>query len=73
MVRKKIICYLSVLLFAGLCFAQETIVLQNGLNGYEGCFDTHLMSVGNGADFPYMYQDTNFHTSITITTANCTS
>ena len=73
MLHKKIICYLSIMLFAALCFAGETIVLQNGLNGYDGCFDSHIMSVGDGGQFPFQERDKNFHTEITLTTANCHS
>ena len=73
MQSKNFLWYLSILVFASICFSSETLVLQNGLNGYEGCEDTHLMSVGNGVDYPYSERDKNFHTSITITGANCTS
>lgn len=74
MVSKNSMPLLVILLFGTFSFANETIVLQNGLNDYNGCSDTFLRSIGNGKPDPYgqpfEYQDENYHSETTIATAN---
>ena len=70
MLNKKIFSLVAVLLFGTMNFADE-IVLQNGLNDYNGCSDTHLKSLGNGSEkYPFKLQDENYHTNVIIETAN---
>ena len=69
MFNKKILALLIVFLFGVMNFAAE-IVLQNGLNGYNGCADTHLKSLGDGVNMPFDLQNDNYHSEITIETAN---
>lgn len=69
MLNKKIFSLIAVFLFGVINFADE-IVLQNGLNGYNGCSDTHLKSIGDGDRIPFTLQSDNYHSSITIETAN---
>ena len=70
MLNKRIFSLIAVLLFGVMNFADE-IVLQNGLNDYNGCSDTHLRSLGDGGDeFPFQLQDENYHSNISIETAN---
>ena len=69
MLNKKIFSLLAVFLFGAISFADE-IVLQNGLDDYTGCSDTHLRSLGDGDRVPFLLQDENYHSEITIETAN---
>ena len=39
--KKSLIIFLIILPFQ-ITFASSTIILQNGLNGYEGCDDAHI-------------------------------
>lgn len=70
MVSKNVMALLVILLFGTFVFANETIVLQNGLNDYTGCSDTHLKSLGDGERIPFQLQDENYHSNVIIETAN---
>lgn len=44
------------LLLVSICFLKVQageIILQNGVNGYSGCMDTHLSEPGMGSDGPH--------------------
>ena len=70
MFNKRFFPLIAVFVFGVMNFADE-IVLQNGLNDYNGCSDTHLKSIGNGSDsIPFQLQGENYHSIITIETAN---
>lgn len=68
MFNKTIFSLLAILLLGVMSFAK--VVLQNGLDGYEGCTDTHFRSLGDGDTQAFEYIDLNFHDEITIMTAN---
>lgn len=70
MINKKVMSVVTVLLLlCSLSFADE-IILQNGTNGYSGCVDTYLYSIGDGVNFDFQYQNDNYHDAITTMTAN---
>ena len=39
---EKIFLAIFIFIFTHIVFAQNTIILQQGLNGYTGCEDTYL-------------------------------
>ena len=69
MIYKYFIAVITLLVSAFITLADE-IVLQNGLNGYNGCSDTHLKSLGDGEKFQFVLQDENYHSNLIIETAN---
>ena len=45
----------------------KSVVLQNGLNGYAGCIDSHIFFKGDAPDS----QTTNFASRAVLKTTNC--
>ena len=72
MFNKRTFLLLAVFLFGAINFADE-IVLQNGLNDYNGCSDTHIKIIGDGDYLPFYLQNENYHTNIIIETAHDTT
>lgn len=60
----KILLFLTVLMLSITCFTNEPVVLQNGINSYNGCVDTYLAT----ANFYEVYAVDNFSDSITMST-----
>ena len=70
MILKKVLIYYFVSIITAFCSATETLTLQNGLEGYTGCSDTYIKSIGNGIDFPFQFRDSNYVNDTAIITAN---
>jgi len=67
MVCKKFLSFLTLLFLSASIFAAE-VTLQNGLNGYNGCTDTHLRTQGFTPPHNFWYD--NFANDSLNVTAN---